>query len=119
MKKKGIVFLLLLLFLGSMSLAFSPIRVTVINETNNTVAINYKYDGNWSFPYSETVWDMLWQGGDDLKWLEMPPGTQASILIDTTGILRVVEKNVHNGKWYSKIGFPLQAWWEGQILTIK
>jgi len=119
MKTKGLFILILIVSFSSMLWGLSPIQVTVVNESDKEVAINYKYDGKWAYPYSDTIWDMLWEGSDDLNWFEMKPGMRAVVLIDMTGILRVVERNVHNGKWYSKIGFPLQAWWEGQVLTIK
>jgi len=119
MKKSMIILLLAVLLLGVSAFSLAPIQVSVYNTTDEEVAINYKYNGDYAYEFSENMWNAMSEGVEKAEWLMIPPKTELKILIDRLSFVRILMKNKHNGLWYTHLQIPLQAYFEGQVLKIR
>jgi len=117
--KRSLLLSLIVMVIGFTAFALAPIQVTVENTTDFEAAINYKYNGDWAYPYSESMWKMLNKGIEETEWLIIPPGKEIKLLMDRGRLLRLIKRHEHNNMWYTHVQIPQQAWVEGQRLKIR
>ncbi|HPE69675.1 MAG TPA: hypothetical protein P5560_05190 [Thermotogota bacterium] len=117
--KKMIVGLFFVLLTAS-AFALAPIQVTVENTTRDPVAINYKYQGEWVFPYTEDLWEMFSKGARETEWLIIPSGSKAIVVVDRGAFFRILVRNEYDKLWYTHVsmGWP-QAFWDKQLIQIR